>query len=111
MFFFVILSSCRSTSVPPAAPAVPTIPAPATSPLPTDPPPPPSPAEAAEAAGVLSSNIPCETHDDCWVSDDEPNVPIARPAALKGRKFEPCEDGEHQPICFENRCALVSYGC
>jgi hypothetical protein len=64
-----------------------------------------------EAAPKEPEPIPCENVDACWVSDTTPAQPIVRPKQLRGRKFEPCRDGEVSPACVEGRCALVAHGC
>ncbi len=58
--------------------------------------------------GIPDAPVACKTDDDCWV---EGHKPIARPKELKGRKFKPCKDGEHAPVCKENLCTVVAYKC
>lgn len=59
--------------------------------------------------GLRTSTVPCKTTDDCW---SEGATPIARPKALRGRKYRPCVDGEHQPMCTPSGvCATLAFGC
>jgi hypothetical protein len=55
--------------------------------------------------------VPCESERDCWVSDDVPWHPVARPKRLRGRRFRPCRDGELAPACRQGRCTLNAYRC
>ena len=55
--------------------------------------------------------IPCESGRDCWISDDAPRRPVARPKRLRGRRFRPCRDGELAPACRQGRCTLAAYKC
>ena len=56
----------------------------------------------------ITSKVPCKTEQDCWIQDGQP---VARPAAHRGRKFEPCVDGEIMPVCVEGMCGGLAYGC
>ncbi len=60
--------------------------------------------------GMHGSNVPCKTDDDCWADGIRA---IPRPKALRGKKFRPCVDGEHQPLCSPGRgtCMTMSFGC
>lgn len=55
--------------------------------------------------------VPCESVDDCWVEVDPSPRPVARPAALRGRAFRPCRDGELAPACQEGECTLQGFSC
>lgn len=55
--------------------------------------------------------VACSSVEDCWVEVDPFPRPIARPAAMRGRTFEPCRDGELAPGCEAGRCTLVGFGC
>lgn len=43
--------------------------------------------------------VPCKTDRDCWISAEPRTHPVKRPAALRGRDFKPCSDGETEPKC------------
>jgi hypothetical protein len=55
--------------------------------------------------------IPCETVEQCWVSDSAPYHPVPRPKSLRGRKFRPCKDGEVAPMCTNGHCTVAGYSC
>ena len=55
--------------------------------------------------------IPCDDVGACWISDESPRHPIARPKKLRGRRFQPCRDGELAPACRDGRCVVVAYKC
>lgn len=55
--------------------------------------------------------IACADVDACWVSESPPYHPIPRPESLRGRKFEPCRDGEVAPICRDGFCSLSALEC
>jgi hypothetical protein len=57
---------------------------------------------------VPAPTVACKTDDDCWIDDGKP---IARPKQHRGKKFKPCKDGEHAPVCKENACTIVGYKC
>ena len=61
--------------------------------------------------GVMTSDIPCTTVDDCWATDGRPSAPMARPRRLRSKKFRVCHDGEGEPVCHQSRCGLVFYDC
>jgi len=54
---------------------------------------------SGRCALIQIPEVPCKTDQDCWISDEFPHRPIARPAKLRGRKFKPCVDGEVSPMC------------
>jgi hypothetical protein len=54
--------------------------------------------------------VPCASDADCWVSD-ESLTPIARPRKLRRKRFRPCKDGEHAPVCRDGTCVVVGYTC
>jgi hypothetical protein len=74
-----------------------------------------SPAVAPVAVEPLprevNPDIPCETVDDCWATQTRPSLPMARPAALRGKLFKGCQDGAGEPVCNQGRCDLVYYDC
>jgi len=47
--------------------------------------------------------------EDCWVGEDR--QPIARPKSMRGKKFKPCKDGEHAPVCRDGACRVTAYKC
>ena len=57
--------------------------------------------------------IACKSERDCWVEAAPRRHPVRRPAALRGRAFKPCTDGEVAPVCTsEGFCALgPAYKC
>lgn len=67
-----------------------------------------APAVPGGSEPEITSRIPCQTNDDCWIDG---STPVARDPALKGRPFRACEDGEIVPVCFEGRCSGIKYGC
>jgi hypothetical protein len=72
---------------------------------------PPATAAPSSAAPNLGY-VPCMTVDDCWVSGPTTAArPIARPFKHRGRKFQPCIDGEAAPVCAAGRCAVRGYEC
>lgn len=57
------------------------------------------------------ADVPCRRDFDCWVTDESPPRPIARPRGLR-RRFRGCVDGEVPPVCLQGVCALGRrYGC
>jgi len=67
----------------------------------------------AEAGCVFEwlEPVACEDVSECWVSQDVPRHPIARPKKLKKKKFRPCKDGVLAPACQEGACTLRTYRC
>jgi hypothetical protein len=57
---------------------------------------------------VPTPAIACKTDDDCWIEDGKPTL---RPKEHRGKKFKPCKDGEHAPVCRENACTIIGYKC
>jgi hypothetical protein len=55
--------------------------------------------------------IPCQTTEDCWVSESPVTHSIRRPARLRRHKFRGCVDGEHVPECTKGRCELIGLTC
>lgn len=55
--------------------------------------------------------VPCQSDAECWLSDQAPRHPIARPKRLRGQKFRPCRDGELAPACMDGACTLRAYKC
>jgi len=55
-------------------------------------------------------HIPCKSVADCWVDEKPRPHPIARPKALRGRTFKPCDDGELPPFCSKEGYCEVGPG-
>lgn len=56
----------------------------------------------------VTSDISCTSVQDCWVNDQGP---VSRPETHRGRDFRPCVDGAVVPVCVDNRCGGVVFGC
>jgi hypothetical protein len=67
--------------------------------------------KSLECQFVWVEPIECKDVEACWVSDSRPYHPIARPKEKRGKKFQPCKDGEVAPVCIDGRCSLAAYSC
>jgi hypothetical protein len=69
------------------------------------------PPVAPSTPAVEDAPIPCKRTYDCWVSEDSPPRPIARPKGIQHR-FQGCVDGEVPPVCRDGICSLgFRFGC
>ena len=66
-------------------------------------------ASSANGDAAPPASIACKTDDDCWLDDD--HKPIARPKNLRGKRFKPCKDSEHIPVCRNNACLVNALKC
>lgn len=55
--------------------------------------------------------VACKTADDCWLEELPLLHAIPRPKRLKGKKFRPCVDGEHEPACIQGTCTIRGFTC
>lgn len=67
--------------------------------------------ETLECRFVWVEPIACNDADACWVSEQPPYHPVARPESLRGRQFRPCSDGEVAPVCRDGFCSLTAFKC